>query len=40
MGYKTNEKNRKVGYKQVKNLKKSIIIKVRKHLYNGDIDIS
>jgi RNA polymerase sigma factor (sigma-70 family) len=39
MGYKTNEKNRKIGYKQVKNLKKSIIIKVKKYLYNGDIDI-
>ena len=40
MGYKTNEKNRKIGYKQVKNLKKAIMIKVRKHLYNGDIDIN
>lgn len=39
MGYKTNEKNRKVGYKQIKNLKKSIMIKVKKYLYNGDIDI-
>ena len=39
MGYKTTEKNRMAGYKQIKNLKKSIIIKVKKHLYNGDIDI-
>lgn len=39
MGYKTSEKNRKIGYKQVKNLKKAIMIKVKKHLYNGDIDI-
>jgi DNA-directed RNA polymerase specialized sigma24 family protein len=39
MGYKTNEKNRKIGYKQVKNLKKSIMIKVKKCLYNGDVDI-
>jgi len=39
MGYKTSEKNRKIGYKQVKNLKKSIMSKVKKHLYNGDIDI-
>ena len=39
MGYKTSEKNRMAGYKQIKNLKKSIIIKVKKHLYNGDIDI-
>ena len=40
MGYKTSEKNRKIGYKQVKNLKKAIMIKVKKHLYNGDIDIT
>jgi len=40
MGYKTNEKNRKIGYKQVKNLKKSIMIKVKKLLYNGDVDIN
>ena len=39
MGYKTTEKNRSAGYKQIKNLKKSILIKVKKHLYNGDIDI-
>lgn len=39
MGYKTNEKNRKIGYKQVKNLKKAIMVKVKKHLYGGDIDI-
>lgn len=39
MGYKTTEKNRSAGYKQIKNLKKSIIFKVRKHIYNGDIDI-
>jgi DNA-directed RNA polymerase specialized sigma24 family protein len=40
MGYKTTEKNRKIGYKQVKNLKKAIITKVKKHLYNGDIDLN
>jgi len=39
MGYKTTEKNRTAGYKQIKNLKKSIIIKVKKYLYNGEIDI-
>ena len=39
MGYKTTEKNRKIGYKQVKNLKKSIMIKVKKCLYNGEVDI-
>ncbi len=39
MGYRTSEKNRVAGYKQIKNIKKNIILKVRKHLYNGDIDI-
>lgn len=39
MGYRTTEKNRMAGYKQIKNLKKAILIKVKKHLYNGDIDI-
>lgn len=40
MGYRTSEKNRMAGYKQIKNIKKAIITKVKKHLYNGDIDIS
>jgi hypothetical protein len=39
MGYRTSEKNRVAGYKQIKNIKKIIILKVRKYLYNGDIDI-
>jgi RNA polymerase sigma factor (sigma-70 family) len=39
MGYRTTEKNRMAGYKQIKNVKKAIMIKVKKHLYNGDIDI-
>jgi DNA-directed RNA polymerase specialized sigma24 family protein len=39
MGYRTSEKNRIAGYKQIKNIKKSIILKVRKHLYSGEIDI-
>ena len=39
MGYKTTEKNRLAGYKQMKNLKKSIIQKVKKYIYNGEIDI-
>lgn len=39
MGYKTNEKNRAPGYKQVQNIKKSIMIKVKKYLYSDDIDI-
>lgn len=39
MGYKTTERNRSAGYKQIKNLKKSIIQKARKYIYNGEIDI-
>ena len=39
MGYKTSEKNRSPGYKQIKNIKKSIIEKVKKTLFDGDIDI-
>jgi len=30
MGYVTSEKNRKPGYKQIKNIKKSIIKKAKK----------
>jgi DNA-directed RNA polymerase specialized sigma subunit len=39
LGYKTSEKNRKIGYKTLKNSKKSIISKVKKCLYSGQIDI-
>jgi len=39
MGYKTNEKNRVPGYKQIKNVKKAIIQKVKKMLKDGDIEI-
>ena len=38
MGYKTSEKNRSPGYKQIKNIKKSIIIKVKKLMEGGEID--
>jgi len=38
MGYKTSEKNRSPGYKQIKNIKKKIIIKVKKVLENDEID--
>ena len=38
MGYKTTEKNRTPGYKQIKNIKKSIIIKVKKCLHDGEVD--
>jgi hypothetical protein len=40
MGYRTSEKNRIAGYKQIKNIKKIIILKVKKYLYNGEIDIN
>ena len=39
MGYKTTEQKRTAGYKQIKNLKQSIIQKVKKNLYSKDIDI-
>lgn len=39
MGYKTTEKNRSPGYKQIKNLKKSIITKVKKCISNDEVDI-
>lgn len=39
MGYKTTEKNRSPGYKQIKNIKKSIIEKVKKCLRNDEIDL-
>ena len=39
MGYKTSEKNRSPGYKQIKNIKKSIIKKVKKVMDRGEIDI-
>ena len=38
MGYKTTEKNRSPGYKQIKNIKKSIITKVKDSIEKGEID--
>jgi DNA-directed RNA polymerase specialized sigma24 family protein len=38
LGFKSNEKNRKPGYKQIKNIRKKIIEKVKKTLDKGDID--
>ena len=38
MGYKTSEKNRSPGYKQIKNIKKAIVIKVKKYILSGEID--
>jgi RNA polymerase sigma factor (sigma-70 family) len=39
MGYKTSEKNRSPGYKQLKNIKKIIIEKAKKLLRDDQIDI-
>ena len=39
MGYKTSERNRSPGYKQIKNIKKSIIIKVKKIISEDKADI-
>ena len=39
MGYKTSEKNRSPGYKQIKNIKKSIITKVKRLIKAEDSDI-
>ena len=39
MGYKTSEKNRSPGYKQIKNIKKSIIAKVKKIISEDKADI-
>jgi hypothetical protein len=40
MDYKTSENGRSPGYKQIKNVKKIIISKVKRGIQNGDIDIS
>jgi len=39
MGFRTSEKNRSPGYKQIRNIKKAIIIKVRKCFANNEVDI-
>jgi DNA-directed RNA polymerase specialized sigma24 family protein len=39
IGYKTSEKNRTPGYKQIKNVKKIILAKAKELLKNGEIDI-
>ena len=39
MGYKTSEKNRSPGYKQIKNIQKTIIKKVKALLEKGELDI-
>ena len=39
MGYRTTEKGRSPGYKQIKNIKRTIIKKVKINIENGSIDI-
>ena len=39
MGYKTSERNRAPGYKQIKNIKKAIIKKVKKIIEEDEADI-
>lgn len=39
MGYKTSENGRRPGYKQLKNIRKSIMEKVKKALQNDEIDL-
>ena len=39
MGYRTSEKNRSPGYKQIKNVKKKIIIKVKEILFGDELDL-
>jgi hypothetical protein len=39
LGYISNEKGRPPGYKQIKNIRKSIILKVKRCISSGEIDI-
>jgi hypothetical protein len=39
MGYRSTEKNRNPGYKQIKNMQKSIVEKVKIGIQNGSIEI-
>lgn len=39
LGYITNEHGRDPGYKQIKNVRKAIIVKVKKCIAEGDIDL-
>ncbi len=40
MGFKTNEKNRMPGYKRIKQIKKTIVERAKKLLYDGDVRFS
>jgi hypothetical protein len=39
LGFKTNEQKRSPGYKQIQNIKKNIISKVRKLIRKGELDL-
>lgn len=39
LGYISNERGRRPGYKQIRNIRKGIIAKAHRCLNNGDIDI-
>lgn len=39
LGYTTSERGRNPGYKQIRNIRKSIIAKVKKCLFSGEIDV-
>lgn len=39
MGFITGEKNRKPGYKQIQNIKKNIVKKIKKAIADGKIDV-
>jgi len=39
LGLKTSEKNRSPGYRQIKNITKSIVKKIKKAMDDGDLDI-
>jgi RNA polymerase sigma factor (sigma-70 family) len=39
MGYKSTEENRNPGYKQIKNMQKAIIKKIKVNIHNGGIDV-
>ena len=39
LGFKTNEQKRSPGYKQIQNIKKNIIIKVKKLIERGELDL-
>ena len=39
LGLKSNERNRKPGYKQIQNIKKSILKKVKENVEKGNIEI-